>query len=70
VKSRDRWQNEDGTPASATFQVAAVTERDMMGGCGCSLDGTQNGSAPSAGAAGALALAVAIGLSIRRRRLV
>jgi len=69
VKSRDKWQNEDGTPASATFQVAAVNERDMMGGCGCSLDGTQSGSAPSAGAAGALALAVAIGLSIRRRRL-
>lgn len=66
VKSRDRWQNEDGTPATATFQVAAVTERDMMGGCGCSLDG-QASSTPNAGAAGALFLAVAVGLSIRRR---
>ena len=69
VKSRDRWQNEDASPATATFQVAAVTERDMMGGCGCSLDG-QASSAPSAGAAGALFLAVMIGLSIRRRQIV
>ena len=68
VKSRDRWQNEDASPASITFDVAAQTERDMMGGCGCSLEGTAGSSrAPSAGAAAALLLAVAVGLSIRRR---
>lgn len=65
VKARDRWQNVDETPATAVFQVAAVTERDMMGGCGCSLDGSAR--APSAGATAALLLAVAVGLSIRRR---
>lgn len=70
VKARDKWQNEDPTPASATFQVAAVSEREMMGGCGCSLEGAGRSQAPSAGAAGALLLAVAVGLSIRRRHMI
>lgn len=68
VKSRDKWQNEDESPASVTFRVAAETERDMMGGCGCNLTGTAEGSPVSAGAAGALLGAVALGLTLRRRR--
>ena len=67
VKARDRWQNEDPTPASVTFTVAAISEREMMGGCGCNLSNA-SGQPVSGGAAGALFAAVAVGLAIVQRR--
>jgi MYXO-CTERM domain-containing protein len=62
VKSRDRWMNEDPSPASASFTVAA--QKEPAAGCGCDLD-SSNG-APS-GALASLLAAVMLGLTIRRR---
>lgn len=62
VKSRDRWMNEDPSPASASFTVAA--QKEPAAGCGCDLDSSN--AAPS-GALASLLAAVMLGLTIRRR---
>lgn len=63
VKSRDRWMNEDASPASVSFTVAAVKEKPAAG---CSVD-TRSGSSPLAGAVASLFAAIAAGLVARRR---
>lgn len=65
VKSRDRWMNEDSSPASVNFTVAAVKEKPAAG---CSL-AAQAAGARGLGLAFALA-AFAAGLVARRRRSI
>ena len=65
VKARDRFQNEDPTPASVTFEVAAETHDTLNAYFGCDVSGTQD---VPAGAIGALAGALAVGMMIVRRR--
>ncbi len=62
VKARDRWMNEDASPASVSFTVQAVKARSSAG---CDVDGA-GGRAP-AGALASLFAALAIGLTLRRR---
>jgi len=68
VKARDRFQNEDASPATLTFHVAASGSKGALNSyLGCDVgNGATNGTLP-AGAAVSLAAALAVGLVIRRR---
>lgn len=66
VKARDRFLNEDPTPAVANFSVRADGSGAMNAGCACTLAtaGARSGAATSA----LLALGLFLVLGLRRRR--
>ena len=67
VKSRDRFQNEDATPATINFDVAAESHDSLNAYFGCDVTSSGSQTAP-AGAIAALAGALAVGVIIVRRR--
>lgn len=68
VKARDRFLNEDSTPAVANFAVEAAPRGQDIGAPACTCNLTTRPVPQSKGAAGALIAALLTALALRRRR--